>query len=220
MIAPNLISDYIAPLQVSDSGEHALVMMHEQNINQLPVIEGQKYVGIITMDQVINLKHLSKPLEKFADSFHRPFVMNTDHIFDIMKTAVEFNVRMVPVVDEESNYIGSISAESCLRSFALLNSVKEAGGILELEKGLKEYSLSEIARIVEDNEAAILCLYTNVEKNSSKMQITIKLNTTNLASIVSTFERYNYEIIAIHNEKEYTEDLKDRYDALMRYLNV
>ncbi len=220
MIAPNLISDYITPLQVSDNGEHALVMMHEHNTNQLPVVDDNKYVGLVTMEEVINMKHLSKPLENFANSFDKPFVLDTDHIFDVMKTAVEFNVRMVPVVDEENNYKGSVSAESCLRAFALLNSVKEAGGILELEKELKEYSLSEIARIVEDNEAAILCLYTNVEKNSSKMQITVKLNTTNLSSIIATFERYNYEIKTVHNEKEYTEDLKDRYDALMRYLNV
>jgi acetoin utilization protein AcuB len=195
-------------------------LMHESNTGQLPVVDGKKYVGIITMDEVINMKHLSKSIADLFENLKKPFVFDTAHVFEVMRAAVEFNVRVVPVVDEEHNYIGVISAESCLRAFATLNSIKEAGGILELERPLAEYSLSEVVRIVEDNDATIVSFYTNVEKETSRIQITIKLNTSSLNAIVAAFERYNYEIKSVHNETEYTEDLKDRYDALMRYLNV
>lgn len=220
MLAPNILSDFIAPLHVTDTGEQALVQMHEHNVSQLPVVDDKKYIGLVTMEDVINMKHLNQPIGNFSDTFRKACVADHAHVFDIMKAAVEFNVRVVPVVDEEQNYLGIISAESCLRAFATLNSVKEAGGILELEKEMSAYSLSEIARIVEECDADVLCLYTNHEKTSDKIQITLKVDTTDLNAVIASFERHNYEIKSVHNETEYTEDLKDRYDALMRYLNV
>lgn len=220
MIAPKLISDYILPLQVTDTGEQALVLMHESNVSQLPVVDGKKYVGVITMDEVVNAKHLNKSISDFTETLRKPFVPDTAHVFEVMKAALEFNVRVVPVVDEEHNYMGIISAESCLRAFATLNSVTAEGGIIELEKAAKDFTLSEVARIVEENDATVLSLYTNTDQENDKIQLTIKLNTTELNSIVAAFERYNYEVTSVHNETEYTEDLKDRYDALMRYLNV
>lgn len=220
MKAPNLISDYISPLQVTDTGERALMLMHESNIGQLPVVDGRKYVGIVTMEEVINMKHLSKTIGDLFENLKKPYVLDTAHVFDVMRAAIEFNVRVVPVVDEEHNYVGIISAESCLRAFGTLNSIKDPGGILEIEKPLAEYTLSEVVRIVEDNDATIVSFYTNVEKETSKIQITLKLNTNSIGGIIAAFERYNYEVKSVHNETEYTEDLKDRYDALMRYLNV
>src|ERR1035438_6983960 len=119
MIAPNLISDLIPPLHIDDSGKHALIMMQEYNVSQLPILDGQKYAGLITMEEIINLKHLSHSLKSFQLPFRKPFVRDTAHIFDIMKAAVDFNVRVVPVVNEEQIYLGLVSAESCLRGFAV-----------------------------------------------------------------------------------------------------
>jgi predicted transcriptional regulator len=220
MIAPHLISDFIPALHLEDSGEHVLMAMHEYNVSQLPVVEGKKYVGLVAMEEIINLKHLSQPLKSFQLPARKPFVQNTAHIFDVMKAAIDFNVRVVPVVDEEQNYLGIISAESCLRAFGVLNSVKEPGAILELEIPFSDYSLSEVARIAEDNEVKVLCLYTNINQHDSIMEITMKVNATDVASLVASFERYEYEVKAVYNDVEYTEELKDRYDALMRYLSV
>jgi acetoin utilization protein AcuB len=220
MIAPHLISETIPALQLEDTGEKALLVMHEFSINQLAVLDGSTYVGLVTMEEVISMKQLGKPLKNFTHTFRQPFVKDTAHIFDIMKTAVEFSVRVIPVINDENKYLGLISAESCLRAFAVLNSVKEPGGIVELEIPVSRYSLSEIAKIVEENEADIVCFYTNIRQEESKAEITLKLNTTEVTAIVAAFERYEYEVKAIYNDSEYTEDLKDRYDALMRYLNV
>lgn len=220
MIAPNLISDSIPALHLEDRGEHALVAMHEYNVSQLPVVEGVNYIGLVTMEDIINMKNLNKPLKSFAQTFRKPFVKDTAHIFDVMKAALEYNVRIVPVINNEHRYLGLISAESCLRAFALLNSVKDTGGILELEIAVKDYQLSEVARIVEDNEAEVLCFYTNINQETQRIEITLKLNTSEVAAIVAAFERYEYEVKAIYNDTAYTENLKERYDSLMRYLNV
>lgn len=220
MIAPHLISESIPALQLEDTGEKALLLMHEFSINQLAVLDNNVYVGLVTMEDVMANKQLDKSLKSYSNPFRQPFVKNTAHIFDVMRTALEHNVKVVPVINEEHHYLGLISAESCLRSFAVLNSVKEAGGVIELEIPISNYSLSEVSRIVEENEAEIVCFYTHVKHQEGRTEITLKLNTTELGGIVAAFERFEYEIKAVYNETEYTEDLKDRYDALMRYLNV
>lgn len=220
MIAPKLISDLIPPLHLDDTGEHVLMLMQEYNVNQLPVLDGRKYVGIITMDEVINLKHLSNPLKNFQLPLKRPFVINTSHIFDVMKAAVDFNVKVVPVINDSNDYLGLISAESCLRAFAVMNSIKDSGAIIEVDIPLNDYSLTEVARIVEDSDAHVLCLYTNIRQEESMVELTLKVDTTEVGGIVGAFERYEYEVKNIYNDTAYTVELKDRYDALMRFLNV
>ena len=221
MIAPELISDTIPPLHLDDSGEHALMLMQEYNVSQLPVLDAaNKYSGFITMEEIIHIKHLSTSLKSFQIQWRAPFVLNTAHIFDVMRAAVDFNIKIVPVVDEHSEYIGVVSAESCLRAFALLNSVKDAGATIEVEITLQDYTLSEVARIAEDNNANILCLYTNIKQETATVELTIKLNTTDVAGMVATFERFEYVVKGVYNDVKFTEELKDRYDALMRYLNV
>jgi len=220
MIAPYLISDSIPSLQWDDTGEHALMVMQEFNVNQLPVLDGKKYIGLVIMDEIISLKHLSHTLKSLQLPVRKPFAINTAHIFDVMKAALDFNVRVVPVITEENLYLGLISAESCLRAFAVLNSVKDAGAIIELEVPITDYSLTEIARIVEDNESNILCFYTSINQENASVQMTIKVNTTDVNSMVASFERYEYVVKGVYNDVQYTEELKDRYDGLMRYLNI
>src|SRR5690606_2795095 len=95
-------------------GEQALGQMQEYNVSQLPVLDGSSYIGLVTMEDIINIKPLSKPLKNITQTFRKPFVKDTAHLFDVMKAALEFNVRVVPVINEEQRYLGLISAESCL----------------------------------------------------------------------------------------------------------
>ena len=220
MIAPYLISDSIPPVHLDDTGEEILAEMREYNVGQLPVVEGKKYVGIVMMEELVGLKKLGNPLKSFQLALRKPFVQTKSHIFDVLRTALEANVRIVPVIGEEQQYLGLISAESCLRAFAMLNSVKDPGAIIELEVLLKDYSLAEIARITEDNDIKILCFYTNIDQQSLTAQITIKVNTVEIQPLIAAFERFEYDVKGVYNDSEYTEELKDRYDALMRYLNV
>lgn len=220
MITPQLISDSIPPVHLTDSVERVLEIMQDYHVSELAVLEGEKYAGLISMEQINSLKSKKKSIKSLELTLIKPFVFQTAHIFDIMRVAIEFNVRIMPVVDEDLNYWGVISAQSCLRSFATLNSVNTPGAVLELETDVKNYSISELARVIEDNDASILCLYSDVNQPNSTVEITIKLNTTDVSALIASLERYEYTVRNIYNETEYTGELKNRYDALMRYLNV
>lgn len=221
MFAKEIISDALKPLEYSDTGEHAMVLMHDYNVSQLPVVDEGKYVGLISLDEILSLRHLNDPLKKIHTSLTKPYVHESSHLFDVMKAGVEFNVKVIPVLsDTDDSYLGIISAEGCMRAFALLNSVRDEGSVLELEVPIKDFQLSEIARIVESNGATILAYYSNIIQESSLVEVTLKLNTNELSAIVAAFERYEYIVKGVHQEEEYTEDLKDRYDAFMRFMEV
>jgi hypothetical protein len=91
---------------------------------------------------------------------------------------------------------------------------------LVLELNIHDYSLSEIARIVESNDAKILSLYISSHIDSNKLELTVKINRTDLSPIIQTFNRYNYTIKASFHQSEYVDDLKDRFDSFMSFLNI
>ena len=96
----------------------------------------------------------------------------------------------------------------------------EEGGIITLSMAVKDFQLSEIARIVESNNAAILSYYSHIDQANSEVEVTIKLNTTELSAIIAAFERYQYNVEDVYNDENYNENVKDNYDALMKYLDV
>ncbi len=220
MYARDIVSEGLNPLDLTDSGERAIVRMHEYNVNQLPVTDGDKYIGIINMDEIVALQHLNDSLKDLKVQLKRPYVHEDAHLFEVMKAAVEYNVKVVPVLSADEKYIGLITAESCMRAFAKSESVMEEGGIITLSMAVKDFQLSEIARIVESNNAAILSYYSHIDQANSEVEVTIKLNTTELSAIIAAFERYQYNVEDVYNDENYNENVKDNYDALMKYLDV
>ena len=220
MYANEIVSEGLKPLDLSDSGESAIVRMHEYNVNQLPVTDGDKYIGIINLDEIVALRHLNDPIKNLQLPLKRPYVHENAHMFEVMKAAVEYSVKVVPVLSNDEKYIGLITAESCMRAFATLQSVMDEGGIVTLSIPVKDFQLSEIARIVESNNATILAYYSHIDQATGMVDVTLKLNTSEMSAIISAFERYEYEVEGVYNDENYNEDVKDNYDALMKYLDV
>ena len=138
-----------------------------------------------------------------------------------MRVAAEIRSPLIPVVDEDENYQGLITMVGLLQHFAQANGMRGEGGILVVRmKGLKDYLLSDIARLVESNNAYVLSSYLRNVPNSTDIRLTLKVSTTEIQHIVSTLERFEYEVEAWYREDDSQEELKDRYDSLMNYLNI
>ncbi|MCB0641068.1 MAG: CBS domain-containing protein, partial [Phaeodactylibacter sp.] len=84
----------------------------------------------------------------------------------------------------------------------------------------RDYSLAEMSRLVESENAAVLSAFVSSSLDGSLIDVTLKINRQNVQPIISVFERFNYEIKATFNERDYTDTLRERYDLLMNYLNV
>ncbi len=219
MIAEKIISTAILPLKTSDTGNDALTIMEDFFVRHLPIVNDKQLLGVISEDDIL-IHNIEDPVGSYALSLVKPYVRGNDHIYEVMRVLAEQKLTVIPVVDEEGNYLGMISQEDVLNFFAKTACFSEMGSIIVLEVSSRDYSLAEIARIVESEGASILSSFLTSHKESTRVEVTLKINRQNVQSILGTFRRFNYEIKAAFNESDYLESLQERYDALMSFLNV
>lgn len=220
MIARNIISQSIPPLKQTDTGQKALSWMSEFFLQQLPVVDGTKFLGIITEYDILDQKDPEAAIEDMPLKLTDIKIAETDHIYEAIKAMQKSKLSIMPVVDAQDKYLGIITQESLINFFASASALQEPGGIVVLEVNQNDYVLTEIAQIVEANDASILNLYVNQVPNSSGLEITLKLNRADLEAIIQAFERYEYSVKAFYQEEDYSEFLQERYDSLMNYLNI
>lgn len=219
MTADTLISNSIIPLRTSDTGEEALEMMSEFYIRHLPIVNNKQLLGVISEDDVLNYD-INEPIGSYSLSLLRPYVKESDHIYEVMRLMAESQLTVIPVVDEEGDYSGLITQEDLLNFFAKTGTFTEPGSILVLEMSRRDYSLAEIARIVESESALILSSFISSHGDSTRIDVTLKINRQNVQPIIATLDRFDYHVKATFNESEYVDSLKERFDALMSYLKV
>lgn len=219
MTADTLISNSMIPLRTSDTGEEALEMMSEFYIRHLPIVNNKQLLGVISEDDVLNYD-INEPIGSYSLSLLRPYVKESDHIYEVMRLMAESQLTVIPVVDEEGNYSGLITQEDLLNFFAKTGTFTEPGSILVLEMSRRDYSLAEIARIVESESALILSSFISSHGDSARIDVTLKINRQNVQPIIATFDRFDYHVKATFNESEYVDSLKERFDALMSFLKV
>ncbi|MEL6941736.1 MAG: CBS domain-containing protein, partial [Bacteroidota bacterium] len=175
MIAESLTSNTIVPLRTSDTGEEALVIMNDFYVRHLPIVNNQQLLGLISEDDILEYD-VAEAIGSYSLSLHRPFVRNNDHIYEVMRQLAQYELTVIPVVDYEDNYVGLVTQEDLLQYFARMSSFTEQGTILVLEMSKHDYTLSEIARIVESESAIILSSFITTDAYSTKVQVTLKIN--------------------------------------------
>jgi CBS domain-containing protein len=220
MIARNLITDGIMPLKTSDTGKDALSWMEEYKVSHLPIVNNQEFLGLISELDIYNLNNFDEPLGNHKLSLKSPYVFDSQHIYDVLKLVNEQDLSLVPVLNDKGNYQGCINLQNLVKYFARALSVDNPGGIIVLEMTYNNYSLTELAKIVEENDAKILSTFIVNHENSTRLDVFLKLNTVEISSILKTFERFDYFVKASFGEEDNLDDLKERYNSLMNYLNV
>lgn len=220
MVARQLISTAVGALNPSDTGAFALGLMDELNVSQLPVVNDKEYLGLISDTDIYTLNILEEPVssQKFLLNF--TYVKENQHIYDVMKLFSSLHLSLLPVVDEKNQYTGCITLPDLVQQFGGMTAIENPGGIIVLEINDKDYLLTEIVQIIESNDAKVLSMYISSHPESTKLEVTLKINKMDVGPILQTFNRYNYIISASFTEDTYTENLQDRYDSLMNYLNI
>ena len=219
MNAIDLITDSIPPLRLSDSGSKALNWMDEFKVRHLPLIDNQKYIGLISDTVILDMNVTKDALKKHNLSLPRIFVTKDQHIYDIIKIASSLELSLVPVVEEET-YLGNIPVSNLFNEISRISSIQDIGGVIILELNANDYSLAEIGQIVESNDAKILSTYITSHSNSTRLELTLKLNKTNISDVLQTFNRYDYVVKASYHDDEFAEDYKDRLEYFMNYINL
>jgi signal-transduction protein with cAMP-binding, CBS, and nucleotidyltransferase domain len=220
MLAYELITEEVPSLKPTDTGKKVLDWMEDFHIAHLPVVNKREFLGLVSYSDMLDLNDGKKTLEKLHVSFIKAYVRQNYHIFDVLKVISTYKVSAVAVLDEQNKYMGVITADSIIQKIAQMPFVNEPGGIIILEINIRDYSLSQIAQIVEGNDTKILNLYVNSHPDTTKMEVTIKVNKDELSPILQTFARYNYTVKATFHQAQTGENLKNRFDEFMHYLNI
>ncbi len=186
--------------------------------SHVPISKEGRYVGCIseTDAHCFESEQVIKEVEYALELF---FVSDRTNWLDILEAFAIHGSNIMPVLNSENKYIGYYELSDIMNIFNDTPFLNEAGGIIVVEKGARDYSFSEICQIVESNDARILGAFIS-KIESDTVQATIKIGHTGMNAIVQTFRRYSYNVVSNHEEDKFLEDLKARSDYLDKYLNM
>ncbi|RLD48264.1 MAG: CBS domain-containing protein [Bacteroidetes bacterium] len=220
MIARHLITEDILPLKTSTTGEQALSLMEELKVSHLPIVNNEVFLGLISEQDILDFNNVGEPLGNYNLSLKNPYVNEHQHLYDVLKLVSELKLTLIPVLDDHERYIGCITLFDLVNYMAGSFSLENPGGIIVLEMSQNDYNLTEIAQIVESNDAKILSLFLASHSDSTRLEVAVKLNKTDLGGVLQTFDRYGYFVKVSFNDDEDRDDIKENYDSLMNYLNI
>jgi acetoin utilization protein AcuB len=221
MLAKDLISEIIPSLKTSDTGQTALNWMEIFRISHLPIINNQDFLGLISDADIYDMNQPEEPIGNHKLTLFKPFVFAEQHLFEVIGLASKLKLTVIPVLDENNHYKGVITSSDLIRHIAGISSMDQPGGIIVLELLERDYSLSQIAQIIEGNNVKVLSMYITSPPESTRIEVTMKVNTNDLSSVIRTFERYNYEVKTwITSDDTMDRFYSDRFDMFMKYLNI
>jgi len=221
MLARELISDVITALKTSDTGTSALHWMEVFRVKHLPIVNHREFLGLISDADIYDLNDPDEPVGNHNLSLQKPYVKEEQHIYEVIELMSRMNLTLVPVLNDEKQYLGVITQEDLTRKFARLSAMQQPGGIIELEMNQHDYSLSQISQIVEGNNGRILSLYVAASDDNQKLRVTLKINLTDMTSVLETLNRYNYLVVSSHmNTEDLDEFYQERFDVFLKYLNT
>lgn len=219
MLNKELISASIPTLTLKDSVFQALELMSEFHITQLAVVVNDKYMGLVFEEDLMNVDNTGL-LESIHGQFSKVSVRANTHFIESIQTANDYNLTIVPVTENENEFVGVIPATDLLKQLGRITGASDPGGLIILEMDQRNFSFAEISKLVETNDAQITQLNTYWDNNVEAFFVTLKINKFEISDIVATFQRYEYEVKYYFGEELYENELKDNYDHLMNYLNI
>lgn len=220
MFAAEMISTAIPPVHTSDTIQKVTDRMIEFRVRHLPIVNEEQFLGLLAESDILPEVDNQTQVGALGLSLVNPYVREDQHVYDVIRLFYEQQLTVVPVLDIKKNYLGMISINAMNEYFAKITSVSDPGGIIILEISNKNNSLAHMAQIVESDNAQILSSYIRTFPDSTRMEVTLKVNKQDISAIIATFLRYEYDIKATFNHTDNNGNSMDRYDSLMNYLNL
>jgi len=220
MFAEEIISNEIAPIKTDDTLQKALDRMNEFKLKHIPVVSDGQFLGLLAEDDLLEIHDYNILVKEVSVNLLNAFVFTNAHTYDVIRLLGSLKLTVVPVLDQQKNYTGLITINNIISSVAELYAVNEPGGIIVLEISNRDNSLAHIAQIVEADNAQILSSYVSSFEDSTRLEITLKVNKTEITSLVASFERYDYQVKEVYNNTQIDDGSQERFDSFMNYLNV
>ena len=213
-----IIND-IKPLNLNSKISDLQLLFNQLTFSHIPIEDENKtYIGSFSETDA-HCFEKDKPLSEYQYAIEDFFVRDTTLWLDVLEAFARNSTNIMPVLNKKNTYLGYYELNDIISLFGESPFFIDPGGILVVEKGINDYSFSEVSQIVESNNGKLLGAFVS-KMNSDLVQITLKIGNVGLNDVIQTFRRYSYNIVSGHEEDSYIESLKDRSDYLNKYLNM
>jgi acetoin utilization protein AcuB len=210
----------VPPLKPDDDGARALAWMEDFKVSHLPVVDGHEYLGLVSEQMILDTNDNTLPVTSYLQESMRPSVTDEQHIYDVLRAVTSQEVSLMPVLEANGDFIGSITLQELLSNFEKLAAISQTGGIIVLEFEKNDYSLAKVAHVIESNDSKILSSYVSNGDSTGKIELTVKIDREELAPVIQSLERHEFRVVGFFQEKTQLDDLRNRYDSFMRYMNI
>lgn len=220
MLTAEIINQNIPRLQLQDTIGKAKQLINDFKATHLPVVSEDKYLGLVSEEDLLDLEDEKLPIEALQQSFTPVQVPDDVHFLAAVSRSIEADSNIVPVVNKTGHFLGVISANDLLKILAAFSGAEAIGGLVVLEMERSNYHISEISRIVESNDCTILHLNTSTNKSNGLLTVTVHINKKEIAAVVATFERYDYDVVYYFGIEHFENEIESNYRNLMNYLDI
>lgn len=150
-----------------------------------------------------------------------PAASENGHLHEALALMTRYGLSVLPVISLDGAYLGVITRDRMVDILSELCNAEAPGSVIVLEVMPQDYSLSDIARLIESNNAHVLNLLSRQDKDTGRLLITLKIDLEDASPVIRSFERFNYTVLYHFMEKGMVDDmLQQRMNELLHYMNM
>lgn len=220
MITSELMNNAIPRLQLQDTVHKALQLMADYRVSHLPVVADDNYLGLLSEEDLLDAEDTKQPVQMLVEHFSQVAVLDNVFFINAVQLCNQFDISVLPVVNAGRELLGVITLEGLLKATGNFAGANHTGGIVVLEITPAHFSISEISRIIENNDCTLLHLNTQMNETTGFLTVTLQVNKKELAALIATFERYEYNVVLYFGHEKFENEIKSNYDHLINYLNI
>jgi len=220
MLIGQFLSNADFSIQKADSIQQALEKLQDMLCKELVVLNGDEYIGFVNESILLDADNDEAPISSIKINTAPIQLRFNQHPYDALVMTTVYNSSLVPILDQDNKYIGVSTQLDILKAISLIQSQNESGAIIVLSIRLHDFSLSQIAHLVESDNCRILNCATKINLESESIEVTLKVDKSNINALLNSFLRHNYIIMETHNTVAAFDDTAERYQQLMNYLNI
>ena len=218
-----LVTDFIqtdVPIPTkTDTIGQVLQWMEENRCAQLPIWSEAGLEGVVNEEDLLAYPE-DFVLHQVAFLWREsPQLHSYQTLWEVLPLFATWQV--LPVVDD-TELKGLVTDQAVYKSLAHTLQVQEPGAVMEVQIRNRDYSLTELARLIESNHLKIISVTVTgtLGDPENPLVVWIKVNQTEISGAVSTLERFGYSVKAVYGSAPIETIDQQRYDLLMKYLNI
>ncbi|HPA22177.1 MAG: CBS domain-containing protein [Chitinophagaceae bacterium] len=220
MLTIDHINKNIPQLQLTDTVGKSLHLINDYRVTHLPVVLEKKFLGLVSEEDLLDQEDEQLTLDGLQKYFIQDAILNDIHFLNAVEFSLKHDSSLVPVVNQQREYFGAITTSDLLKIMGNFAGAYEIGGIIVLQMERPQFSISEISRLVENNDCHILHLNTQTDHSTGIFTVTLHVNHREIAPLVASFERHEYDVLYSYGSEKFENEIDSNYNHLMKYLDI